>query len=101
MNKELYIQECYRQLIAHFELVKKKKVDEAMKHRVQGFINAGEFLGLFTRDEAIKVIDDAHFKIFGITKEQRKAHKENVKSAIKNYDDNFFNIPAIERRVGR
>jgi hypothetical protein len=28
MNKELYIQECYRQLFNYFELVKKKKLME-------------------------------------------------------------------------
>jgi len=99
MNKELYIQESYRQLFTHFELVKKQKVDETMQYRIQGFMNAGEFLGVLTRDEAIKVIDDAHLNVFGITKEQRKIHKDNMKSAIKNQDDSFFDIPAIERRV--
>ena len=98
MNKELYIQECHKQLFTHFELVKKQKVDETMKYRIQGFMNAGEFLGLFTRDEAIKVIDDAHFEVFGITKEQRKAHKDNMKSAIKNHDDSFFDVPAIVKK---
>ncbi len=97
MDKELYIQECYRQLISHFALVKKQKVDEAMQHRIQGFINAGEFLGLFSRDEAIKVIDDAHFKIFGITKEQRKARNSQIKSARGDDDYSIFDTPAIDR----
>jgi len=75
MNKELYIQEFYRQLFTHFELVKKQKVNETMQFRIQGFMNAGKFLALLTRDEAVKVIDDAHFEVFGITKEQRKPIK--------------------------
>jgi len=65
----------------------------------QGVINAGEFLGLFSCDEAMKVIDDAHLKVFGVTKEQRKAHKEDFKSAIKNHDGSFFDVPTIERRT--
>lgn len=99
MDKESYKYECYRQLLTHFELVKKQQVDEDMKHRIQGFINAGEFLNLVTRDEAIKVIDDAHFKVFGISKEQRKAQREEIKLAIKNYDESFFDVPAIERKA--
>ncbi len=101
MNKERYIQECYRQLFTHFELVKKKKVDEQMKHRIQGFINAGEFLGLFSRDEAIHIIDEVHLNVFGITKEQRKAHADIVKKATKHFDEHFFDIPAIERKMNR
>ena len=70
MNKEFYIQECHRQLFTHFELVKEQKVDETMLYRIQGFMNGGEFLGILTRYETIKVIDDAHFNVFGLTKEQ-------------------------------
>ena len=68
-----------------------------MKHRIQGFINAGEFLTLVTRDEAIGIIDDAHHQIFGITKEQRKARKEAIKSGIKSDDFSVFDEPAVDR----
>jgi hypothetical protein len=97
MDKAKFTQECHRQLLEHFTLVKIQKVDEAMKHRIQGFINAGEFLNLVTRDEAIGIIDAAHHEIFGITKEQRKARKEKIKNSIKGDDFSVFDAPAIER----
>jgi len=98
MDKAKFTQECHRQLLEHFALVKIQKVDEAMKHRIQGFINAGEFLNLVTRDEAISIIDEAHHEIFGITKEQRKARKEEIQNSIKGDDFSVFDEPAMGRR---
>jgi hypothetical protein len=97
MDKAKFTQECHRQLLEHFALVKIQKVDEAMKHRIQGFINAGEFLNLVTRDEAIGIIDAAHHEIFGMTKEQRKARREAVKLSIREDDFSIFDAPAIYR----
>ena len=77
------------------------KVDDALKHRIQGFINAGEFLNLLSREEAISIINKAHIAVFGITKEQRKAHSEAIKAVIKGGDDSVFDIPAVERLSGR
>lgn len=100
MDKAKFIQECHRQLLEHFALVKIQKVDEAMKHRIQGFINAGEFLNLVTRDEALGIIDAAHHEMFGITKEQRKARKEEIKNSIRDDDFSVFDTPALERKKG-
>lgn len=97
MDKAKFTQECHRQLLEHFALVKIQKVDEAMKHRIQGFINAGEFLNLVTRDEAISIIDTAHHEIFGMTKEQRKARREAIKLSIRGDDFSIFDAPAIDR----
>lgn len=97
MDKAKFTQECHRQLLEHFALVKIQKVDEAMKHRIQGFINAGEFLNIVNRDEALGIIDEAHHEIFGMTKEQRKARKEALKSVLKSDDFSVFDTPALER----
>jgi hypothetical protein len=97
MEQENFKRECHRQLLEHFNLVKKQKVDDAMKHRIQGFINAGEFLNIVTREQAIQLIDIAHLEVFGVTKEQRKSRKTSMKSALKGEDENYFDIPAIER----
>jgi HD-GYP domain-containing protein (c-di-GMP phosphodiesterase class II) len=98
MEQDNFKQECHRQLLEHFNLVKKQKVDDAMKHRIQGFINAGEFLNIVTREQAIQIIDIAHLEVFGVTKEQRKAHKDIVKAVINGKDNSVFDIPAINRR---
>lgn len=50
-------------------------------------------------------MDDAHFSVFGVTNDQRKARKAactSLKAAVNNYSENsFFEIPAIERVVKR
>jgi hypothetical protein len=97
MEQDSFKQECHRQLLIHFNLVKKQKVDDTMKHRIQGFINAGEFLNLVTREEAIQIIDVAHLETFGVTKEQRMTRKTSIKSALKGENESYFDIPAIER----
>lgn len=97
MNKELYKQECYRQLHQHFECLKKQQVDEASKNRILGFIHAGEYLGIITRDEASKLLDDAHLAVFAITKEQRLARKSLIKSARGDDDYSLFDTPAVDR----
>jgi hypothetical protein len=98
MEQDNFKRECHRQLLEHFNLVKKQKVDDAMKHRIQGFINAGEFLSVITRNEAIAIIDDAHLEVFGITNEQRKARNDKLKLMLKG-DDSTFDIPAVIRRT--
>jgi hypothetical protein len=93
--------ECTRQLIGYFQLLHKNKLDTELKHRVQGFINAGEFLDIITRAEAIQLMDDAHLSVFGITNEQRTARKAEIKAVRSGHDDSIFDIPAIERLVKR
>ncbi|NQY87974.1 MAG: hypothetical protein HRT51_09535 [Colwellia sp.] len=105
MNKENFKHECSQQLTGYFQLLHKNKLDTGLKHRVQGFINAGEFLQVITRAEAIQLMDDAHLSVFGVTNEQRKVRKAAIsalKKAVKNgNEDSIFEIPAIKRLVSR
>ena len=93
--------ECTRQLIGYFQLLHKNKLDTELKHRVQGFINAGEFLQVITRSEAIQLMDDAHLSVFGVTNEQRKARKAEIKAGKGDQGASIFDIPAIDRLVKR
>ena len=99
MEQESFKQECHRQLLEHFHLVKKRKVDDVMKHRIQGFINAGEFLNLVTREQTIQIVDIAHLAVFGNTKEKRKANKDVIKSLISGDNNSAFDVPAIHRKT--
>jgi len=60
LNKVNFERECSRQLADYFQLLHKNKLDTELKHRVQGFINAGEFLGVITRAEAIKLMNETY-----------------------------------------
>ncbi len=101
MNKEAFQNECKRQLTEYFQLLHKNKLDTELKQRVQGFVNAGEFLGVITRAEAIALMDETHFTVFGMTNEQRKIRKAEIKAVRGDQDASIFDIPAVERLVKR
>ena len=101
MNKEAFKEECKRQLTQYFELLRKNILDDELKHRVQGFINAGEYLTVISRAEAIALMDETHIAVFGMTHEQRKIRKAEIKSVRNDQDTSIFDIPAVERLVKR
>ena len=97
MDKNKFKKECHQQLVTYFILVKRQKIDEAMIHRIQGFIKAGVFLKLISSEETLEIMEDAHHEVFGISIEQRKARKDAIKSVLQNDDFSVFDTPAIER----
>jgi uncharacterized protein YgfB (UPF0149 family) len=101
MNKEAFKGECKRQLTQHFELLQNNTLDDELKHRVQGFINAGEFLAVISRAEAIALMDETHLAVFGMTHEQRKIRKAEIKAVRNDQKTTVFDIPAVERLVNR
>lgn len=99
MNKNNYTNECIRQLTEYFNLLKQNKVDDELRSRIQGFINAGEFMGVINHQEAVQIMDDTHFQVFGMSNTQRKAKKDSIKFALKGDVDAFFDVPAINRKI--
>jgi hypothetical protein len=68
---------------------------------VQDFFNAGKVVGAITRAEAIYLMDETHFAVFGMTNEQRKTRKAEIKAVRSDQETSIFDIPAIERLVKR
>lgn len=101
MNKEDFKKECKRQLTHYFELLRKNTLDDELKHRVQGFINAGEFLAIISRAEAIVLMGETHLAVFGMTPQQREIRKAEIKAVRKDQETTIFDIPAVERLVNR
>ena len=97
MTKQEYLYSCYSQLFAVFELAKELKKDDKQKFRTEGFIHAGRALGVISEEEAIKVMEQAHFDVFGETIDDRRKRKASIKEAVAKGDDDFINIPAYER----
>jgi hypothetical protein len=97
MNKQEYLDCCQQQLVKIFNLAKNHIKDDKQKYRVEGFIHAGKSLGIISHDEAINVMEKAHFDVFGESIDSRKNRKASLKEAVARGDDNFINIPAYER----
>ncbi len=97
MDNQLFIESSYTQLIDIFQKAKDHQKDDKQKHRLEGFLQAGKFTGMITDEEAISLMEKAHYEVFGETIASRKSRKTNLKEAIARGDDDFINIPAFER----
>ncbi len=72
MNRENYINEVEKRLNRMFLASKDGyKAPSIERHRLEGFMNAGVFIGIITNDELSKLMDKIHFSVFGKTIQQR------------------------------
>jgi hypothetical protein len=83
--------------MAIFNLAQNHKKDDKQKYRAEGFIHAGKVLGVISHEDALKVMEQAHFKVFSESIDSRRNRKASLKDAVARGDDNFINIPAYER----
>lgn len=75
-SRQLYLAEVDKQLRLMFSASKDGyKVTEATRHRLEGFMQAGIFLGLATKDELSMRMDTIHQSIFGKSIRQRHAEQ--------------------------
>lgn len=77
----------------HFTRVKTDSISPELMNRIQGYIKAGEVMNLFTQEQALLLMEDAHFAVFGESITQRKTRKNERKIAYQNNDDDYFDIP--------
>lgn len=98
MDKQAFIQYCAEQVKAVFIAAKKGKTDDKLKHRSEGFLLAGELLGVVTKSEAFELIEQEHIAVFGETSAQRAERKHDLQALKQKSPDAYFDIPAIERR---
>ena len=97
-EKHIFIDACKTQLVSLYNASKQGKKVEAEKYRVQGFMHAGELMGLINKEEGKALIADLHIEVFGETIDERAQRKRKL-DALKESDlDAYFAIPAIERR---
>jgi hypothetical protein len=67
---------------------------------MEGYVHAGKPIGVFSSEEALTLMEDAHLKVLGETIGPRKTRKANLKEAIARGDDEYIDIPAYERNKG-
>jgi hypothetical protein len=102
MNNEeetnMFIEACTTQLVSLYTASKEGKNVDADKYRVQGFIHAGELLGVISKKQGRALIADLHFQVFGETIEDRAKRKSKLEALKESDPDAYIEIPAIERR---
>jgi hypothetical protein len=96
-DKEEYLQEVETRFAQMFKASRDDhKAIPLERHRLEGFMQAGKFLGLATNDELKSLMDRIHIDIFGNTIEQRQAGQATswIPESI---DYNHYEHPAYER----
>jgi len=93
-----FLDACTEQLIALYTASKNGKKVDAEKYRVQGFMHAGEMLGVITNEEGKSLIAELHLRVFGETIDERATRKRKLNALKESDPDAYIEIPAIERR---
>jgi hypothetical protein len=100
MNRENYLNEVEKRLNRIFTASKEGyKVSPVERHRLEGFMAAGVFMGLVTNAELAKVMNDIHVRLFGKTIQQRKAELPGSWQE-EGIDYSFYDQPTFERKDG-
>ncbi|WP_340676727.1 hypothetical protein [Paraglaciecola sp.] len=98
MDVERYIANCRNEIYKIYQLTKDGKPDDVLKHRIEGFIQAGIFLDLITPQDAKLMMENIHLEIFGESVEERKKRKASFEQLKVNDPDKYFDEPAINRK---
>ncbi len=98
MNKNEFLDYCKNQLHISFATIKRGKTDDKQKHRTEGLLQAAKLLRFIDQSSLDLLVEEEHHKVFGETVQQRKDRKKALSDLKENSPDDYFSIPAIERR---
>ena len=98
MNREKYLKEVEKRLNRIFIASKEGyKVPSVERHRLEGFMSAGVYMGLVTNAELAKAMNENHVSVFGKTIQERKTELTGnwQEEAI---DYSYYDQPTFERK---
>ena len=98
MNKVDFINEVEKRLNQIFSASKEGyKSSPEDRHRLEGFMHAGVFMGIATNAELAEFMDKIHVRIFGKTIQQRKTElASNWREETIDYGQ--YEQPTFERK---
>jgi hypothetical protein len=97
MDKHQFSSEVERQLRVIFTAIRAgHKPPEMLKHRCEGFMRAGVFMGVVNNVELSDLMEKIHLVVVGMTIQERVAkHKEKWNRELVDYSD--FDMSTFER----
>ena len=82
-----------------FQLSQQGADNSIARLRAQGFIHAGELLGLCQREQVQQLMEQQHFQVFGCSIAQRnKTEAQRRQQALACQDYQYFDEPALLRQ---
>ncbi|MCL6271540.1 hypothetical protein M3P05_16615 [Sansalvadorimonas sp. 2012CJ34-2] len=77
MNEKRFISEVTRRLTRIYEQIKAGQPAETTNlHRVEGFMNAGVFMGVLTNQQLNELIEKVHQDVLGISVSERRRQNQ-------------------------
>lgn len=97
MNREDYLAEVESRLFRMFAASKAgHKAALIDKHRIEGFMNAGVFMGIATNSELSVLMESTHQSVFGMSIQDRK-NKNNTRWEESIIDYSQYDLPTYVR----
>lgn len=97
LNKEIFIKEVMSRLNNIFNSSKEGyRISPVEKHRTEGFMQAGVFLGIASNEELYSVMQQVHLSVFEMTIEDKKKMDE-IKWNDDQIDYGGYEIPSFLR----
>ena len=96
-NREEYLQELECRLMRMFKASRDgHKAAPEERHRLEGFMQAGAFLGLATSDELKSLMNQVHVDVFGKTIQERQSEQSTIQIP-ESLDYSKYEQPTYER----
>ena len=93
-DKKRYIERLSQKLHEYYDEIKLQSTEaKNSQHYIRGYLNAASDLNIFSQKELKATIDEAHFKVFRKTIEEREKSKLSEHSS----DNDVFDIPTYIR----
>jgi hypothetical protein len=100
LDKQIFMQQVKNQFLHIFQKSKASQPVTVEKHRAEGFLYAGELLGLTDKTELQQLMEQAHLDVFGYPLQDRAAgYQQQRKAALSQGQFQYFDEPAISRRT--
>jgi len=97
IDKDRYLLEIESRLGKLFRASKEGyKSPDSERHRLEGFINAGVFLGITSNQEVSAIMARVHQSVFGVSIEQRN-QQQSATWPESGIDYDYYDIPTFER----
>ena len=100
LRKEIFI-ESLRNRVDHLYVYGESHPDEKdlIARKLDGFLEAGLLLQIFSKDQLQKVIDEEHLTIFGMSREERAKKRQQEGTSPESADWSAYDAPATERVI--
>lgn len=94
--REQFLAETAKQLgRIYSDLKLRQKLGMKMKHRTEGYMYAGQQLGLVSKEELESLMEKMHFEVFAMSIAERRL--QTLKGEQQEIDGSYYDTPITQR----